>query len=142
MAIKNKVFVDSSFLIALYNVSDTLHGHTGEVNKRLASSEPYLYISNYILLEVLTVLSQKVGRSQAIDIGKHIIGDGQIEVIHITEDLQIMSWEIFQSIENKNMSFVDCSILAVMQSAGFRHLLTFNKTDFTPLRRRFAFSFF
>jgi len=142
MPIKNKVFVDSSFLVALYNLSDTLHDKTSEVNTRLASSDPDLYVSNYILLEVLTVLSQKIGRSKSVDIGERIIHDGQIKVVHITEDLQELSWDIFRSTGNKNMSFVDCSILAVMQDRGLRYLLTFDKTDFTSLRRQFGFSFF
>ncbi len=32
----------------------------------------------------------------------------------------------------KNMSFVDCSILAVLQYEGINALLTFDQKDFTP----------
>ncbi|MGI9028081.1 MAG: type II toxin-antitoxin system VapC family toxin [Candidatus Saccharimonadales bacterium] len=142
MAIKNNVFVDSNFLIGLYNASDTLHGKTSAINARLASSGARLYVSNYILLEVLTVLSQRIGRAEAIAVGNNIIDGGHIEVIHINEDMHALSWNIFQLVTNKNVSFVDCSILAVMQDSGIRHLLTFDKTDFGPLRKQFGFSFF
>jgi len=142
MPAKNSAFVDSSYFIALYNNGDALHQKARDAAGRLAASGQNVVTSNYVLLEVLTVLSQRIDRQLAIAAGQNISDATQIEVVHITETLHERSWQIFQSVERKNVSFVDCSIVAVMQYAGIQQLLTFDTTDFRLLRKQFGFSLF
>lgn len=142
MANKNSVFVDSNYFIALFNVSDSLHDQAGELAESMLKQDVSLCISNYIVLEVLTVLSQRVSRSAA-KVAADSLSDGkQIEVMHISEELHNLSLQVFQTTEAKNISLVDCSILALLNYAGIKRLLTFDVTDFKPLRERFDFSFF
>jgi predicted nucleic acid-binding protein len=56
----NDVFVDSNYFIALFNVSDTLHAEASALAENMVNRDVRLYISNYVMLEVLTVLSQRV----------------------------------------------------------------------------------
>ncbi|HLA49387.1 MAG TPA: PIN domain-containing protein [Candidatus Saccharimonadales bacterium] len=140
MATRADVFVDSNFLIALYNRSDSLHGRAAKIANQLDRDRSQLYISNYVLLEVLTVLSQRVGRATAISAGQSILSEPQIAKIHIDEGLNTLSWRTFRNIKAKNVGFVDCSILAVMGESGIKQLLTFDSSDFGPLCKEFGFS--
>lgn len=142
MAPKSNLFVDSNFFIALYNAEDSLHIQAQATASHIIKADCSLYISNYVLFEVLSVLSQKTGRQQSIMTGQNIINDAQITIIHINEALQQRTWEVFQEVTGKNISFVDCSTVAVMQYAGIRQLLTFDITDFKPLCRQFGLRLF
>lgn len=108
----------------------------------LKEARSSIVISNYILLEVLTVLAQRTNKNHALSVGRLLKSDKNINVIHIDESLDEDSWQIFQALPGKNISWVDCSTLAVMRYAGIKQLLTFDATDFASLRGQFGFSFF
>jgi predicted nucleic acid-binding protein len=139
MANKDAVFLDSNFLIAIFNNSDSNHKKAQQLAYSMAELDSKLYISNYILLEVLTVLSQRINRETAIDVKTRLLNGRNLELVHINEELSNLSLEFFEEIKAKNMSVVDCSILAVLNYVGIKQLLTFDTTDFTPLRERFNF---
>lgn len=137
----SRIFVDSNFFIALFNPTDTLNQKALTISQKIKKENPQLYISNFVFLEVVTVLSQKVSRKTSVSLGNHLLRDKQLEIIHIDKQLHEMTWEIFQNIKKKNVSFVDCSILAVMKAEGIKKLLTFDQKDFLGLRRKYRFSF-
>jgi len=142
MADNNAIFVDSNYFIALFNVSDTLHAKALALAESMVNKNIRLHISNYIMLEVLTVLSQRVGREAAKVASDNLTDSEQIRTVHVTEELHSRSLEIFRTIDSKNVSLVDCSILAVINYAGIKQLLTFDTTDFKPLKGRFNFDFY
>lgn len=142
MAKNNQVFADSNFFIALFNPSDTLHAKAIAISQKLAKEKPKFYISNFVFLEIVTVLTQKVSRKAAITLGEHLIKDQQLKIIHINQRLNKLTWEIFKTLKRKNISFVDCSLLTVMRAEGIKKLLTFDKEDFTRLRKKYRFSFY
>lgn len=139
---RSKLFVDSNYFIALSNPSDALHRPAREIATILEEESLILIISNFIFLEVVTVLAQKGGKEIANEGGRYLLSHPFIEKIHIDEWLQSRSWEIFQEIYSKNVSFVDCSIIAVMKSEGITQLLTFDTKDFTPLQKHYNVRFY
>jgi len=138
----NQIFVDSNFFIALFNLTDSLHPKVLKISRGLKRENPRLYISNFIFLEIVTVLSQRVNRETAVLLGNYLLKDKQLEVIHIDKKLNEITWEIFKSINKKNCSFVDASILAVMKREGIKKLLTFDKEDFLSLKRKYRFNLY
>jgi uncharacterized protein len=136
------VFVDSNFFIALFNPSDSQHKKAKELAKHLDNTPHQLLTSNLIFLEIVTVLSQKAGRQRSIAWGNKLAQSQNLHIIHIDEHLHRKTWDIFQSITNKNMSFVDCSALATMRHYEIKKLLTFDKADFAPLQKKYNFTFF
>jgi predicted nucleic acid-binding protein len=142
MTDNNAVFVDSNYFIALFNISDTLHAEALALAESMVNKNIVLYVSNYIMLEVLTVLSQRVGREAARVASDNLVDSEQIRAVHITEELHSRSLEIFRTTDSKNVSLVDCSILAVLNYVGIKQLLTFDTTDFKPLKGRFNFDFY
>lgn len=142
MVEKSEIFADSNFFISLFNPSDSVHQKAIKIKKQLNKKRVGLIITSLIFLEVVTVFSQRVGRKEAILVGKKLLDDERVRVIHIDEGFQARAWKIFRGIARKNTSFVDCSILAVMDAEGIEKLLTFDQEDFAPLRRKHRFSFF
>lgn len=138
----DKIFADSNFFIALFNPQDSLHQKAFKVVQRLQKENPQLYISNFIFLEIVTVLTQRASRKVAVSFGSHLLEDGKLKIIHVDQRLNKMSWEIFKEIGRKNVSFVDSSILAVMRTEGINKLLTFDEQDFATLKRKYRFSFY
>src|SRR5216683_8396349 len=129
------VFIDSNYFIALGNSKDYLHEHALILSDKLLEERATLVLSNLVFAEVTTVLSQRTSREIAITFGNELLQNRQNEIIYLTEKLQQKSWEIFQKAERKNVSFVDCSTLAIMEFENIPTLLSFDKTDFKPLQK-------
>jgi predicted nucleic acid-binding protein len=138
----NQLFVDSNYWISLFHPNDSLHQKASAIGETLKQELCSLEISNLVFLEVVTVLSQRGGKLAGITAGKFFLEDPSIRIIHVDEHLQRESWRIFQDMPSKNMSFVDCSTLAVLRAEGIRKLLTFDTTDFKNLRKTYRFSLY
>ncbi len=140
---RSRVFVDSNFFVAFFNPADSLHSRAVAAAKKLYQDDAALVISNFIFLEVVTVISQRVGRESALRVGAHLLNDPRkIEIIHIDPFLQDSAWRIFQSIPKKDVGFVDCSILAVLRAEDIRSLLTFDAADFRRALKNTRVSFY
>lgn len=139
---KQRIFVDSNFFVALLSPNDTLHKKAIRISAKIKEEATELVISNFIFLEIVTILSQRVNRKASITFGTHLLQDEQVEIIHIDEQLQRRSWKIFQETDKKNISFVDCSIIATMEFFGIETLLTFDQKDFKPIRNMYRLAFF
>lgn len=134
------LFIDSNFFIALYNPTDNLHEKSKQIAKKLEIDNPYIIISNFIFLETVTVLSQKVSKDHARSAGNKLLQLNSLMIID--EALQRRSWDIFERINKKNVSFVDCSTIAIMEYENISSLLSFDKTDFKSLQKLYKFSFY
>lgn len=142
MAEVNKIFSDSNFFIALYNPSDSLHSESVRISQKIKKETPDIYISNYIFLEIVTVISQRIGRKEAVFLGNDILKDSKVNIIHIDDRLNKLAWQIFTRIPKKNFSFVDCSTLALLQFEEIRKLLTFDREDFKSLQKDYQFDLY
>lgn len=138
----NLVFADSNYFIAFYNQEDSLHKQAVSLAKRLKRQGTSFVVTNFIFLEVVTMLAQRLGKENAIRVGKNIVENPRIIFIHIDEALQENSWQIFQAVKDKNISFVDCSIIAVMRAESIPMLLSFDIRDFKKLQKQYRFSLF
>jgi len=137
-----KICVDSNYFIALNNPLDTNYVKADIISHKVIEKNPFFVISSFTFLETTTVLSQRASRQIAVETGNDLLHNKHVEIIHITDGLQQKSWQIFQAVNKKNLSFVDCSILAVMQYEDIDTLLTFDQKDFSPLQKRYGFHLF
>ncbi len=137
-----RIFVDSNYFIALFNPQDILCKRAEELSQKIYEEGNALVFSNFIFLEVVTVLSQKKGRSGGIEAGIHLLGHPFFECITIDEGLQQETWKIFEQVKHKDISFVDCSVIACMKAESITELLTFDTKDFRLLQKQFSFRFY
>lgn len=130
----SKIFTDTNYFIALYNPTDSQYLKAKNISNKLVDVE--IIISNFIFLETVSVFSQRVGRKEAIDLGKHLLEDENIHLVHVDRKLQSSAWEIFCETKKKNTSFVDCSTVVIMKAERINSLLTFDQEDFAPLLKK------
>ncbi len=78
----------------------------------------------------------------ALNTGEKLLNDSRLTIMHITFELQQATWKVFKGTKQKNISFVDCSILACMEAEGINKLLTFDRKDFKVLQKHHRFSFY
>lgn len=133
---KQPLFVDTNYLCAFYNKSDSLHQ---KVKKAFPSLKEFqVVISNFILLECYTIISQRVSKHQALIFKEDMYLEKYYRIFWIDRRLEENVWTIFKSINDKNFSYVDASILAVMKKEKIGHLLSFD-TGFSNLQNQFKF---
>lgn len=109
-----KVFIDSNVFIALFIKNDSLHEKASKKWLELKKEEVYLFTSDLVISEVLTVLRLKAGKEVALGFGKIALEESEIlNIIPVTQELINDSYSVFKEVENKDFSFVDASIVAV-----------------------------
>lgn len=125
-----KVFIDSNVFIALFIKDDSLHEKASDKWSKLREEEVYLFTSDLVISEVLTVLRLKDGKETAIDFGRIALEESEIlNIIPVTQELMNDSYSVFKEVENKDFSFVDASIVAIsrkldMEVVTFDEILT------------------
>ncbi len=120
-----RIFADASALVALFRTGDPNHQKALILSKQLAGNVGL--ISKYIFAEIVTILSQKEGKKQAIDAGETL--KKHFKWVQLDEEMEQLAWEIFTKQESKNVSFVDCTTFALYQKGVFDKAFTFD-SDF------------
>lgn len=119
-----KIFLDSSFLIALINDNDSLHKKALEYVELTEDND--CYISNLIINEVITVIGNKLGLSVAISSYDLLTSVFNIINEYDLKDFNYNTMLFYETYKTK-LSFTDSSILLVMEKKGISNLLSFDK---------------
>ena len=119
-------FVDSDFLVAVFNFKDASHDRAIDTFKRLDSDEVELWGSNLIQQESATVVSHRIGMDAARDFVKRLAVDVD-RFVDIDKSLEKPAWGIFLKQTKKGCSFVDCANLAVIERYKLDGILTFDE---------------
>lgn len=122
-----KIFLDTSFLISLLLEEDTNHEKARDIANNLKIKSVEFYINYLVFSECLTILSQRKSKAFAVSFGKTVKTEKEIRILEDKEEIKEKTWEIFQSVKDKNVSFADCSILASLEEEKISHLATFDK---------------
>ena len=119
------IFLDSSFLIAYYNENDNHHKRAVSLFQHLSEGEYGLVgISDYVFNECATVLLRRFGSlRQTVRVCELI---QQLDTFEVDRALFEATWEMFKS-QDTELSFTDCSIIALMQAHGVTKVVTFDK---------------
>lgn len=128
MGENNKVFVDSNVFIGIFNADDALHDKAVKLWNNLAEKQYSIVVSNFILSEVITVLSQRIGKKEAIEFATRMYHNenNEVEIIWSNEQLELRALEYLRRIPSKNVSFADATILAVLETHQISSLATFD----------------
>ncbi len=118
------VILDSNVWIAFLNKNDSNHKKADEIFNKLANRREKIIITEYILLEVVTVLSQKVGKKLADQFIEIAGNTKRIEIISSSADFLNDVLTFYLKQKNRNLSFVDYSLLYLSRQY---EILTFDK---------------
>ncbi|MFS8158643.1 MAG: type II toxin-antitoxin system VapC family toxin [Candidatus Roizmanbacteria bacterium] len=140
--VRNKIVIDANFFLALYNPSDQLHSSAFKMAERLQEGNVSIILPILIFSEVMTLVSQRIGKAQALEIGDEIRTNKKIRIEYLNSRSESEIYSVFSEIKKKNMSYADCSILTTIKKYDVRKLLSFDKKDFGSFQDSFSFTFY
>ncbi len=117
------VILDTSFLVAFYDLDDDNHKRADEFIKEFEGGKfGRLIISDYIFDETITLLKKYIGNKKTTEIGKYLLNS--LEFIGMETRLFELSWDLSKKFDE--LSFTDCSIIATMKHYNIDYLATFD----------------
>jgi len=124
-----KIFLDTSALIAYYNVDDQHHAEASKVMEKIKNGEIPLtrfYTTDYVLDETLTFIECVLRAHElAVQVGEALQASPFTTIIRIDEETFKEAWNIFK--RSRGYSFTDCTSFIVMKRYGIAHAFTFDK---------------
>lgn len=126
------IFADASAIVSLYSLTDPNHSRAKAIMDNLTFGQ--LITSNFVYAEIITILSQRVSKEKAIFAGSYI--KENFKFFRLTEEIEDLAWEIFKKQKSKNVSFIDCTTIALFKMGVFDKAFTFDsdfKTNKIPI---------
>ena len=123
------IFVDTSGWYALVDAGDRDHDRATYWFKQ---NRCPLITTDYIFDEILTLVRTSLGHGEAVKFAEKLLVSRLAQLISVTEDDKERAWEVFQSYDDKVLSFTDCTSFAVMERLGIDTALTVDH-DFRAL---------
>ena len=129
---KDIIFVDTGFLIAIINKDDKYHPEairTYQKIKELARKRLVeLIYTDYIFDEVMAFLvSRSVTHSTIVEYGNNLRKSQLFQFIFISETMYDESWKMFKKYQDKQWSFTDVTSFYVMETFGITYYLSYDE---------------
>ena len=119
------IFLDASYLLALYNEDDVHHKRAAILAEKIDSNEfGHRLTSDDVFDEVLSAALRKLGKEKAQAFGMQILNS--VFIVHADKHLFNEAFKIFNSSKD-TFSFTDCMSQAIMNMAQIQHIATFDK---------------
>ncbi len=124
-------FVDTTFLVAVYNVQDRRHEEAEAFIQELADGKHgnfRLFTTDYVFDEMITVILVRTrNHAQAATAGRAIRESKAWRVEVLGEAGFEDAWAFFQERGDKRWSFTDCASFQFMEQRGMRKALSFDE---------------
>jgi predicted nucleic acid-binding protein len=138
--LREPVFLDTAYVIALVNRDDALHPIAIELADRLEGAYPgQIITSRPILLEIGNGLSKPTYRRVAGNLLASIGEDPAIEVVELSESLYAQALALYGARPDKGWGMTDCTSFVIMREREIVNALThdvhFEQAGFRPLMR-------
>ena len=119
------VFLDTGYILALYNHKDIRHQQALEISNIIKTGEyGTAFISTYIFDELTTLALTRQSHAKAVEIGNMLL-NSEIIMLNISENIFAEVWRLFQ--DRKNLSFTDCTNIKLMLENNIKNLATFDR---------------
>lgn len=120
-----KVFLDTSFLVALEDKRDQDHQSAQNYwNQAKGSVTPVT--TSYICDETVTLFYKRNLHEKAVEIGERLIHSPDMDFLHIDEEVFREGWEYFKRHQDKDYSLTDCISFVVMKKKRIQRVITFD----------------
>ncbi|HET6976732.1 MAG TPA: type II toxin-antitoxin system VapC family toxin [Pyrinomonadaceae bacterium] len=120
----NKVFLDTSFAIALSADRDKHHQRAEELADELEAANTSFVTTRAILLEIGNALSKLRYRSAAMRLLTTLENDPKFEIVSLSEELYHRALELYGDRVDKEWGLIDCISFVVMKDQGLTKALT------------------
>lgn len=124
---ESKIIIDSNYFLGLSLDDNTLHERCLGIAEKINQPGYKLYISHYILLEVLTILKLK----KSLSVVKNMVNcllSPEFNFINTSSKLDKQTLEFFLEEKSQKLSYIDASIIVTMRRENIGSLITFDKS--------------
>ncbi len=111
----------------MYNQRDSYHGTAEKIWGTLLETRPFLYTSNLIVSETITLLRNRSGVEESIRFGDALFSSTIVRIYYVEKPHELKAWYIFKKYSDQNFSFADCASFALMQELGISKAFTFDR---------------
>lgn len=122
--LREKIFLDTAFVVALINERDQYHQQADEATNKYEGFP--LLTTNAVLLEIGNSLSRN-HRHDAIAVIEGFLTAENVEVVHLTPQHFEKALAMYKTYSDKTWGLVDCSSFVVMREAGVTQVLTLDR---------------
>lgn len=122
------ILVDSDAFVAIIKETDSNHVKALRLLDTLQNNQATFLTSNFVFSESITVISQRVGKDiahQYIDSIKS--PTSTYTFLRIDEEIEDIALEIFKKQTSKNVSFVDCTNMALLKRENIYAIWSFDE---------------
>lgn len=125
-----KVFVDSSYILALELVHDQDHQAASRHWNGTIKSPPRFVTTSFVFDEVVTFFNSRGYHAKALEVGANLLsgalGEASAQFIQVDDTLFLAGWAYFQRHADKDYSLTDCISFIVMRNLGVTTAFTFD----------------
>ncbi len=121
------ILLDSSFLVAIAVATDENHEKAKKIIEEiLTGAFGEMIISDYVFDETVTVTLLKTrDLKKAVFVGENLRLSAR--TINVDDNLFDISWNVFKEQKNTQLSFTDCTNIALMRNNKIKNIATFDK---------------
>ena len=124
---ENNIFIDANVFIALLNRQDGLHERASVLWGELENRGYSLITSNFVISEVITVLSMRAGKQVALLFADMVYHKTTIlRVLRVNEETELSAISYLKLFKSKNISFCDCVTMAILKIYNIKNIATFD----------------
>lgn len=127
MVASDRVFLDSSYLIALEVENDQHHDEASTHWTTLFEAPINLVTTSYVVDEIVTFLNSRRQHAKAIRVGDNLLTASSVQLVHVDEDLFRDGWSYFKKHPDKTFSLTDCISFVLMKRFEISEALTFDR---------------
>jgi len=114
----NRVFLDTSYAVALSSTTDENHARAAELADELEKSGAHFITTRAILLEIGNALSKVRHRSAAIKLLTALENDPKVQIVTASDELYRRAFETYSDRVDKEWGLIDCMSLVVYERRG------------------------
>lgn len=136
---KNRVFFDTAYAIALASPKDHNHVQALTLAREIQTSRIRLVVTRAVMLEIGDALGKQRFRSGVVKLLLSFEKDPYMEIIEITPELYQKTFKLYRERPDKEWGLTDCISFVVMTDLKITEALTsdehFQQAGFVALMR-------
>lgn len=118
------VFVDTWAFYALFDKNDQFYTQAQEIALELINSNANLITSNYVMVETIALLQNRLKLAATRDFIEQIVP--LLSTVWINEQIHANGIKRFIKEKRKRLSFVDCTSFEIMEMYNIEKAFTFD----------------
>ena len=120
------LFVDTSGWGNIVDRSQPYHQVATNLYRLARQQAGKVFTSNYVLAELIALLTSplQIPRPRVVEFIQSLMQSPYVEIIHIDQELDSLSWQLLSNRLDKSWSLVDCSSFLIMERLKLAEALT------------------